>query len=98
MSLNDIFRSYFQLLGAMFLTSQTFWMAYSILSGIFIALFTFFWELTTITCCIVFSYATLLLAIWIYVYKSYGNSDLEKMIREYCGDKVILKTFPCFKC
>lgn len=76
MAFGATLRSYFQLLGALFLTTQTLWMVLSIVIGIILTIFTFLWQITTTIIGFLFSYAFIVFALWLYLFSSYKNSQI----------------------
>ena len=98
MTLEAIVRSFFQLLGVMFLTSETFLMALSILTGIVSALATFLWGLTLLGFDLIFSGSVLILLAWVFIIKRYKNRDMLSFLAEYSGKTTIFEIFPCERC
>ena len=98
MTLEAIARSFFQLLGVMFLTSETFLMALSIIIGILSALATFLYGLTLLSFDLIFSGSVLVLLAWAFIFKRYSNRDILSFLAEYSGKNTIFQIFPCERC
>ena len=95
MALAETSKYYFQLLGTLLLTTQTAFMVSAILLGILSAFASFLLELTFLAFGLLFSNAILILSIWIFILKYYGNQEFKRTIKDFFGESVLFKTFPC---
>jgi hypothetical protein len=91
-------QAYFQLLGSLFLATETAYLIASILLGILAAIFCFCWDMLLLAFSVLTGFGLLLIAAWWTILKRGTNTSIYAFMKKNIGSRNLSLLMRCEKC